>query len=339
MFDRVKRILSGFVAALALLCGLPIQAHHGFAGLYEMNRYEIIEVTLSKIAWVNPHVVLHATDAQGRDWMLETGPVNLLYRQGIENDTLHAGDRILARGNPGRNGDASMWLANILLPSGEEIMMAESKPFWNEEVIGNAAVFDESAQANQRADDRETFFRVWNSLPSTRFKAEPKLNDAGKAIQAAYQPPAEPIACLAPGMPRSMFNPWPIEFELHDDHILLRGEEFDIERIIWLQEPQTKPEPSIFGFSKGTLEGNLLTIETTGMLYPQHIISGDSEEGMPQSSESRIVETYRMEDNGLMLFYESVTHDPQYLDKPWIYRRTYTQKAGLQILPWDCNPQ
>ena len=314
----------------------PASSHHGFAGLYEMDRFAILDVMVESVAWRNPHVVIHAVDGQGMRWELETGPVNLLARQGISTDTIHPGDAIKVRGNPGRNERPTMWLANVLLPDGTELMMAESKPFWKEEVVGDASIFAFEAEDAERADDRVTFFRTWSNLPYSRDKAEPVLTALGQQERAAYQPDPDRDACAGPGMPRTMFNPWPIEFIDRGDHILLRVEEFDAERTLWLQPPTGEPVPSNFGHSLATLDGDELRVETTHIDYPRHTISGDPEEGLPQSAASRVVETWRLEQEGLFMQYESTTYDPVYLAEPWTYRRTYNQMAGVEVLPWNC---
>ncbi len=324
-----------------LLCGCLLaavqvaSAHHNFNAIFEMERYEILDLTVTSIRWTNPHVLIRGDTETGDSWTVETGPVNVLARSGVSTETLVEGDRVMFRGNPSRAGRNLLWLRNMLTPEGQEILFANGQPYWgageDAQRVGSRAALSNSG----RADDEITLFRVWGSLgdgPNSSYR--PQFNETAGQIQASYERP-EGFDCMPPGMPRAFNQRHPIEFIDQGDRMLLRGEEFDAERIIWLTPPEEAPEPSLYGYSVGTLDGNVLTIETTRIDYPRFTVQGPYE-GMPMSPDARVVETYRLVDDGLNLEYESTLYDEMYLAEPFYFAQTYMQVPGLEILPWAC---
>ena len=325
---------------LLCACLLPSNqiawGHHNFNAIFDMDRHEVLDLTVSNIRWTNPHVLIRGDTESGDSWTVETGPVNVLARSGVSTETLVEGDQAMFRGNPSRDGQNLLWLRNMLTPEGQEILFANGQPYWgageDAQRVGGMA-----AMANRgRIDDEITLFRVWGSPgggPNSDFR--PQFNETARQVQASYERP-EGFDCMPPGMPRAFNQRHPIEFIDRGDRILLRGEEFDAERIIWLTPPEEAPDPSLLGFSVGTLDGNVLTIETTHIDWPRFTVQGPFE-GMPTSPNARVAETYRLVDDGLNLEYESTLYDEVYLEEPFYFAQTYTQVRGLEILPWACT--
>ena len=320
-------------------CLLPTHqiawGHHNFNAIFDMDRHENLDLTVSNIRWTNPHVLIRGDTETGDSWTVETGPVNVLARSGVSTETLVEGDQVMFRGNPSRDGRNLLWLRNMLTPEGQEILFANGQPYWgageDAQRVGSRAALSNSG----RADDEITLFRVWGSLgdgPNSSYR--PQFNETAGQVQASYERP-EGFDCMPPGMPRAFNQRHPIEFIDMGNHILLRGEEFDAERIIWLSPPEETPEPSLYGYSVGTLDGNVLTVETTHIDYPRFTVQGPYE-GMPMSPDARVVEMYRLDDDGLNLEYESTLYDETYLAEPFYFAQTYMQVPGLEILPWEC---
>ena len=57
----IGRILAGVV-----LCGLvasaSLQAHHSLAGVYDLKKEQEVKVTLTRVAFTNPHGAMHIAD-------------------------------------------------------------------------------------------------------------------------------------------------------------------------------------------------------------------------------------------------------------------------------------
>ena len=120
----VSRIVSACGAVLAVWLSAPASAHHSFAAVFEMDKVTEIEGRVAKVNWINPHITIDVVGSDGQSWEAELGPVNLLTRMGIEKNMLEVGSTIRVRGNPGRRDARALWVSNILLPNGTELLAA-----------------------------------------------------------------------------------------------------------------------------------------------------------------------------------------------------------------------
>ena len=119
-----SRILSLCAALLCALLSSPAAAHHSFAAVFLMDTVTEIEGRVTEVHWINPHIKIDVAASDGQSWEIEAGPVNLLTRMGIEKSMLEVGATIRVRGNPGRRNARALWVSNILLPNGTELLAA-----------------------------------------------------------------------------------------------------------------------------------------------------------------------------------------------------------------------
>ena len=322
-----------FLTILLAICH-SASAHHNFNAIFDMQKYEEIEMTVKRIRWVNPHTIIMGEDDTGKSWKLETGPVNILARAGVERKSLKPGDHITARGNPARSGKALLWVRNLLVPDGREILLANGKPYFDVENrlgVGTKYAFGNIA----REDDEVTFFRTWAVVPGSDMRYSPKYNDAAREEQKSYSRP-EGANCMPPGLPRAFNQRHPIEFIDNGEYILIRGEEFDAERKVWLKAPEETPAPSLYGLGLASISDNVLMIETTKIHYPRFLVEGPYE-GMPMGEDGKVVESYTLVEEGLVLEYKSTMYDEEYLAEPYTFTQKYHQQPGIEILPWACT--
>ena len=54
--------------------------HHNFNAIFDMDRHENLDLTVSNIRWTNPHVLIRGDTETGDSWTVETGPVNVSWR-------------------------------------------------------------------------------------------------------------------------------------------------------------------------------------------------------------------------------------------------------------------
>jgi hypothetical protein len=94
-------------AALVLLCGARVEAHHSFAATYFVDQEITIDGTLTQFMFRNPHsfVKVMTKDAQGQTqvWSVEWGGGAQLTQEHVTRDTLKNGDHVIVTGNPGRD--------------------------------------------------------------------------------------------------------------------------------------------------------------------------------------------------------------------------------------------
>ena len=223
-------------------------AHHSFVAHFDMQTTTEIEGRVTDVLWVNPHIKIDIEDANGETWEVEAGPVNLVSRMGIGRELFEVGATIRARGNPGRNGAKTIWVANVLLADGRELLVGpNARPHWGANAVGDASGFNAAADRALPAGEAPSLFRVWAPLLSAfpRPRAAAELTPEGEQAQAAYGPERQVVTdCEVPGMPFAMMSPYPIELIDEGDRIIIRGEAYDLERVAYVVPLASEPAPS-----------------------------------------------------------------------------------------------
>jgi hypothetical protein len=101
-------------ALAAMLVALQASAHHSYAATYDPDRLVTIEGQLVSFTLRNPHSMVYilAPDESGatQRWAVEWGAANVLRSDGIEGDSLKAGDHVIVTGVPGRQASAHRML-------------------------------------------------------------------------------------------------------------------------------------------------------------------------------------------------------------------------------------
>jgi hypothetical protein len=102
----IKR--SVFIAAAGLLLAtVPGLAHHRIEAQFDPNRPVMLRGTVTRIAWINPHVefFVEVMDTHGTaNWTFEMGSPNQQLMKGWKIDTLKQGDHVLIDAYPARDG-------------------------------------------------------------------------------------------------------------------------------------------------------------------------------------------------------------------------------------------
>jgi hypothetical protein len=301
-----------------------------------MDTVTEIEGRVTEVNWVNPHITIGVAGSDGQAWEVEAGPVNLLSRMGIEKRMLEVGSTIRVRGNPGRRNPRQLWVSNILLANGTELLAAPgAQPHWASKTVGDATDFFVAGDLKLPDGSTRSFFRVWSPLISAfpRPRGTPTLTDEGRRAQARYETGEQAVGdCEVPGMPYAMMSPYPIEIVEQEDRLTIRGEAYDLTRVIRLAPPATAPAPSPLGTSVGRFSGDELVIETTGIDYHSY---GDL--GPAQSNRAHVVERFKLSADGLKLDYEITVTDPVILAEPWAWGGSFIYREGAEIRPWNCG--
>jgi hypothetical protein len=108
------------VALTAPLIGAAV-AHHS-AAQFELSKLAVIDGTVAKLQWTNPHVFVQllVADESGKtvEWSLEGPNPGGLARAGWNSQSLRAGDKINVTFNPLRAGGPAGFFLAIKLPNG-----------------------------------------------------------------------------------------------------------------------------------------------------------------------------------------------------------------------------
>jgi hypothetical protein len=173
--------------------------------------------------------------------------------------------------------------------------------------------------------------------PAVDINAYP-LTPVARAQLAAFDRSTDnPTAnCVPKGMPTIMEAPYPIELVRQEGgHILLRLEEYDLERPIYMDGPNVTrelPQPSPLGFSVGRWEGAALVVRTTRISWPFF-----SQLGIRQSPAVEIVERFTPTADGSRLDYEMTVTDPATFTRPVVLRQYWLWLPSVTLLPYQCT--
>jgi hypothetical protein len=326
-------------AAVAALGGLPAHAHHSTALVYHRDG-PIIEAegVITRVAWVNPHVrfTMRGAGADGveRDWEIETNSVSTISRFGLTAELVAVGSRVKVAGNGGRVADNVLWLTNMMLPNGREILFTSAvRPRWSQETIGSDVRGAVTADTQGRG-----LFRIWTNAtnPVAFWGGDLPLTASASAARAGFDPQTdEPTANCAPkGMPFIMEQPYPMELVRDGDDILMRMEEYDAVRRFRMTDAAAGDErPSLHGTSRGRWDGATLVVTTTSIDYGW--FNGT---GIPLGPDATTEERFTLNADGSRLDYTMVVTDRATFTAPVTLRKAWEWRPGEVLRPYECRP-
>ena len=125
-----RAIAFGLFAAVSLMAGGAVTAHHSFAAEYDSNKPITLAGVVTKVEWMNPHVYfyLDVKDAGGAsaNWAVEGGAPNTLYRAGWRKESLKAGDHLTVHGYLSRDGGKLVNMRDAILPDGRNVLAGQN---------------------------------------------------------------------------------------------------------------------------------------------------------------------------------------------------------------------
>ena len=111
----------------AVLAAAPAFAHHSFAAQFDQNKVVILQGTITKMEWVNPHAFIHMAvknpDGTVTTWAIEGNTPNSLLRVGITKNSLAEGTEIAVRGYRSKSGDNVASGSSIIFKSGKKLAL------------------------------------------------------------------------------------------------------------------------------------------------------------------------------------------------------------------------
>ncbi|RPI61885.1 MAG: hypothetical protein EHM50_04915, partial [Lysobacterales bacterium] len=309
MDHEASRRLAGLLTAIAVsLLGSPLSAHHSTA---EYDAGTIVEARgeVVSVIWRNPHVRFaistKAIDGNDRLWDIESADLTRLDRAGLPRDLLKVGDVVSFAGNPSTRTARRMYVTNLLVADGREILLRGNVPArWPDaRAVGTEVTFPRTTAAP--ATGSGFFGKVL--VPTREGRApewvrNPPLTPAAREGKAAYDEVVDDpvLGCVSPGMPRVMLRsgPYAVRFVERGTDLVLQNEWFEIDRLIHMdgRAPPANQTYTPLGYSAGRWDGETLEITTTHIDWPYFELYGLV--GVPQTRAMRIVERFTPRDGG-----------------------------------------
>lgn len=115
----ISRVL--LVGVACLLAALPSLAHHSLAAKYDIGQVIMLQGTVTRLDWSNPHARLYLNIKQPAGavqmWDFEMASPNLLMINGWKIDTFRKGDRVVVSAHPSRDGSHSAFATKVAFAS------------------------------------------------------------------------------------------------------------------------------------------------------------------------------------------------------------------------------
>jgi hypothetical protein len=128
-----RRMWPGLVALAVAIAARPtISAHHSLAAEFETDRMVTITGVISEMKWTNPHAWLYidVKDDKGqvRNWAVEFGSPNALYRRGWRQTDLPPKDTVTVTGYPSLDKALRISATDVKLPDGRTLFAGNQEP-------------------------------------------------------------------------------------------------------------------------------------------------------------------------------------------------------------------
>lgn len=125
----MRRFL-GLIVAAAGLTAMPLLAHHSFSAEFSSDKPITLKGVVTRVEWLNPHVwfYIDVKDDSGelQHWQCESGPPNMLARNGWRKDSLKPGDQVTVQGFRAKDGTSTVSAREVLLPDGKKVFNGQA---------------------------------------------------------------------------------------------------------------------------------------------------------------------------------------------------------------------
>jgi hypothetical protein len=312
------------VIAAAITIASSASGHHSNS-IFNLDSVVVIQGTVSRFDWQNPHVYIYVetTNDGGEqlEWLIETDPTPILTRNGWTLESLAPGDSVTVRASPDRRAQRNHALLVSIATEDGVVLTPRSN----------------GVETVSRASSLSGVWDAMRGFNSRRFNYG-ALTEKGAVAQAEYSESDNPVAnCIPFPLPTIVAAPYLYEIEARDDTITIRSEFFNVERTIYMDgrgHPENG-ERSNQGHSIGRWEGNVLVVDST---HFEDNRAGDRA-GIPSSAQKHVVERYALNEDGTQIAIDFIVENPEYLAEPLTGGIEWDYAPDLEMLRFSCDPE
>jgi hypothetical protein len=159
------------------------------------------------------------------------------------------------------------------------------------------------------------------------------LSEAGKKVMATRQSKDDPEAnCLPTGIPRQAPYPWRIVQDPTHYYILFEGNIHSFRQIFMNAKHPADPDPTWYGHSTGTWEGETLVVDTIGFNDKFWF----DFRGHPHTEQLHTVERYQRTNLGTLNIATTIT-DPGAYTKPFTVTFDARLRPNEELMEYICQ--
>ena len=300
--------------------GAPLFAHHSQA-MFDTSQEILIEGTVSRFDWVNPHMylIVEAVGPDGETALIEGEGLAITQAlvDGLDRDALTPGTPVIMRANPNRGGWGKQ--VRILDVTTED---GEIHPFYASNTRSRTLTPADSLEGHW-APSRAALGAGFGAM--ARWPITPAGREAQSEMAADGLCFVEPIPFLAVlDEMRSI--------EIGDDEVVLHFDNSGDHVLRTVQMNAEHPEnveASRHGHSVGWWEGDTLVVDTIGY-EPNASGNGAS---VPSSPAKHTVERFTLTEQRTRLRYELTVEDPMYLAEPSTLTQQWDHRPDIDFSP------
>jgi len=304
-------------------------AHHSHASLNK-DDVRTYSGVVTRYSWTMPHVFLKV---QGQDeagalveYSIEMNHPPSMAKAGWSRDAFEEGDRIVWSGPHDRDPDRHY-----------------TGMIWAER--GDGTRFDMNDEPVGAVEPSTDFTGLWKRSdiggfnPHYRPPEDWPLNERGQAMVAGFDENDNPmVRCGNPGPPKAMLLPYPISITRTDEtHFEFERELMEEKRVVHLHPPgeagHAPGEPSVLGYSTGTLENDALVVETTNFVADPW----GTHTGIDSSVQKHLLERFTLAEGGTYLLADITITDPEYLSEPHTFVHRWVKLADREVIQAPCT--
>lgn len=316
------------VLAATALSIEPAPAHHS-QSMFDTSREILIEGTVARFDWVNPHMylIVETEGPDGQPALVEGEGLAITQAlvDGLDREALEPGTPVVMRANPNRGGWGKQ--VRILDVTTED---GEIHPFYAASTRDRTLTPAESLEGRW-APSRQALGAAFGAM--ARWPVTPEGRAAQDELAADGLCYVEPVPFLAVldemREIRIAEDEVVMHFDNSGDHVV---------RTIHLDaEHPADVQPSRQGHSIGWWEGDTLVIDTIAFEPDPSGLGGN----VPSSPGKHTVERLTLTEQRTRLRYEITVEDPVYLTEPATLSQQWDHRPNLPFSPPSeaCDPE
>jgi Family of unknown function (DUF6152) len=124
MRSKVALLCAG---ASLFLFAVSAWAHHSFSAEFDLKKPIHLRGVVTEVEWVNPHAWIHidvkAPGGEVNNWMIEAGTPNVLFRRGLNKNSVVVGTEIVVEGFQAKDTSFKASGRDITLPDGRKLFI------------------------------------------------------------------------------------------------------------------------------------------------------------------------------------------------------------------------